>query len=77
MTVFNYINTNIERIKYDVSIGIIEPCVIRRYEIYCRYDYYRKQGYGIMDSALYAGDDFHITDKRVYAIRRKMESEIN
>jgi len=76
MTVFNYINTNIERIKYDVSIGLIDKCIIRRFEIYCRYDQYRKQGYGIMDAALFAGDDFNISDKRVYAIRTKMEKEI-
>ncbi len=76
MTLFHYINSNIERIKYEVGIGIVDSCLLRRYEIYCRYDYYRKQGYGIMDSALYAGDDFHITDNRVYKIMRKMESEI-
>ncbi len=76
MTVFNYINTNIERIKYDVSIGLIDKCIIRRFEIYCRYDQYRKQGYNVSDSALFAGDDFNISDSRVFAIKLKMEAEI-
>jgi len=76
MTLFGYIGKNIERIKYEVQIGVVSQFVFKRFEIYCRYDYYRKAGYNKMDACLYAGEDFRLSDTWVYQVVKQMEAEI-
>ena len=76
MTVFNHISANIDRIKFEVQIGIVSKYIFRYYQIYCRYDYYKKAGYNKMDSCLYAGDDFALSDEWIYKIIKRMEKEI-
>jgi len=76
MNRFSYINDNFERIKKEVELEIIPAFLIKDFAIYGRYNYYRKQGYNKTTSALYAGDDYGITDKWVSRIVKLMESEI-
>jgi len=76
LTRYEYINENFERIKNDVGLCITPSCVIKHFAIYGRYIYYRKQGYEIMESAIYAGDDFKMTDRSVFTIIKQMEMEI-
>lgn len=76
MNKFNYININIERIKKDIELEIVPAFVIKNYAIYSRYLYYRKQGYNKTTSALYAGDDFKVSDKWVFRIIKLMETKI-
>ena len=76
MNKFNYININIERIKKDIELKIIPAFVIKNYAIYSRYLYYRKQNYNKTTAALFAGDDFKVSDKWVFRIIKLMETEI-
>jgi len=76
MTRFEYINENFERIKNDVALCIVPACVIKHFAIYGRYEYYRKQGYNKTTSAVFAGDDFKMTDRAIFKIINQMEQEI-
>ena len=76
MTRFEYINDNFDRIKSDVSNRITPACVIKHFAIYGRYEYYKKQGYNKTTAALFAGDDFRISDRSVLRIINQMEKEI-
>jgi hypothetical protein len=76
MTRFEYINENFERIKNDIANCITPACVIKHFAVYGRYEYYRKQGYNKTTAALYAGDDYKISDKQVFRIINQMETKI-
>jgi len=76
MTLFAYISQNIERIKFDMWIGLVSIAVMKQWQIYCRYDYYRKLGNSVSKSTKYTGLDFNISDTWVYNIIKKMETEI-
>lgn len=76
MTRFTYINQNIDRIKYEVKIGLISPTVIKYWEMYSRFDYYRKLGNSVNMSIFYAGEDLSIKDRLAFRIKKQMESPI-
>jgi hypothetical protein len=76
MTRFTYINQHIETIKFEIKIGLISPTVLRHWEIYCRFDYYRKLGETVGMSVIYTGDDLKVDDRRIYKIKKLMESEL-
>ena len=75
-TKFAYINKNLSHIKEEVLLGIIPCTLIRHVEIYSRYDHYRKRGYNVRDSALYAGLDYQIKERMVFRIINFMETEV-
>lgn len=77
MSRFEYINQNIDRIKYETTIGLISSTVIKYWAIYCRYDYYRKTGEGVRMSVTFAAKDFKMEDTRgVYRIKKMMEKDL-
>ena len=76
MTLFAYIDKNIDRIKYDVRIGIVPCCLIKHYQIYSRYYYYRLSGKSVSLSVFYVSEDFETSERWVFELIRKMESEI-
>lgn len=76
MILFEYISQNIERIKKEVQYGVISQYIFKYFEIYCRYDYYKKAGYNKMDSCLYTGEDYDLSDEWIYKIIKRMEAEI-
>lgn len=76
MTRFEYINDNFERVKNDVANRITPACVIKHFAIYGRYEYYVKQGYNKTTAALYAGDDYKLSDRTIFRIINQMEKEI-
>jgi len=76
MTRFEYINENFERIKKDIANRITSAYIIKHFAIYGRYQIYRKQGYNKTTAALYAGDDYKVTDIAVFKIINQMETEI-
>lgn len=76
MTYFQYINANIERIKYEIRIGLIPCALLKHWQIYCKYDYYRKAGNMVGMSVEYCCDDFMVTASWVFKIISKMETEI-
>jgi hypothetical protein len=76
MTMFSYINDNLARIKFDVKIGLIPCSVIKHFQVYSRYDYYRRLGNTVSSSVVYAAFDLSVTESWVYVIINKMETEI-
>ncbi len=76
MTKFQYVNTNIDRIKKEVRMGIISTSVLSHYVIYSRYDYYRKLGNYVGVSVLYTSDTCSISERCVFKIIKDMETEI-
>ena len=76
MTKFEYLNQNIFKIKWEVRKGIIPNSIIRHYSIYSRFDYYRKLNNKVSISVFYTSEDFKVTEKCVYKIKKDMESDI-
>ena len=76
MNRYQYINQNIERIKKDVRLGLIPVSVLRHYEIYSRYDYYRKTGEKICCAVLFTSEDMTVNESWINKIRKSMESEV-
>ena len=76
MTLFEYINNNLERIKFDVRIGLITCTIIKHYYIYARYDYYLKIGNPVNKSVIFTAVDFRVSEIWVFNIIKRMEKEI-
>jgi len=76
MTLFLYISQNIDRIKYEVKIGLISCALLNHWQIYSRYDYYRKTENPVSYSVAYVCSDFNVNRDFVYKIIKKMETEI-
>jgi len=76
MTLFTYINQNIDRIKFDMRIGLISCAIMRHYQIYSRYDYYKRLGNSTCNAVIYCCNDFQVAQSWVYVIIKKMESEL-
>jgi hypothetical protein len=76
MTKFSYINSNIERIKKEIRMGLISTSTLNHYVIYSRYDYYRKLGNYVGISVLLASDNCRISERLVYRIIKEMEESI-
>ena len=77
MTLFNYISTNIDRVKAEVKAGIIPCSMLSHWEIYSRFDVYKKMGYNTVLSVFYVSEEKRITEDAMYKIKRKMETEIH
>ena len=76
MTLFEYINDNIERIKFDVKIGIIPCTLIKHYQIYSMYSIYRCQNMSVNDAVLNVCEAFSVDKSWVFIIIKKMQTEI-
>ena len=79
MTKFEYINQNIlnpKGIKYQVKLGILPTSIIRHFELYCRYDYYRKQGFKKYMAVGFTSDDYRLHDNTILRVIKNMEAEI-
>jgi hypothetical protein len=76
MTLFERINENIDRVKKDVCIGLIPCATLKHWQIYARYDSYRKAGHNVSKSALFTSFDFDVSDRHVMNIKKEMETEI-
>ena len=76
MTLFHYINRNLDHIKLDIKLGIVSSTILRRWEIYCRYDYYRKLENPVSIAVINAADDFKVCESLVYITKKQMEKQI-
>jgi len=76
MTRFEYISQNIDTIKIMIKIGIISPTILRNWEIYSRFDYYRRIGENVCMSVFFTGNDLKAEERRIYRIKKLMESEL-
>lgn len=76
MNLYHYINENMDRVKKEVSLGIMPCSLLRHWEIYSRYDAYKKMNHSVVDSVLNASDDMRVSESSVFKIIRKMEMEV-
>jgi len=76
MTRFEYVNNNLERIRVETKYGLVSSSILRHFEIYCRFDYYRKQGYTVRDAAIYAGEDMRVSDRWVLKIIKQQKESV-
>jgi hypothetical protein len=76
MTLFSYINQNIDQVKTNTRAGLISCTTLNHFTIYSRFDYYKKLGHSIRDAASCTAIDFNICDNTVFNIKKKMEAEI-
>jgi len=79
MNRFEFINKNLltpDGIIKQIRLGILPLSVRRHFEIYSKFDYYKKQGHNVSKSVLYVSEDFRITEDAVYKIKKTMETEI-
>jgi hypothetical protein len=76
MTLFEYINDNIERIKFDVKIGIIPCTLIKHYQIYRMYSIYRCQNMSVNNAVFNVCEAFSVDKSWVFIIIKKMQTEI-
>ena len=73
MTLYTYINTNIERIRHEVTLGIVPVSVLRHWEVYSRFDAYKKMQHPVVDAVLFTAGDMRCCESTVYKIINKME----
>ena len=73
---FNYINDNIERIKGEIKTGIIPCSVLRYWEIYARYDIYKKMGNTETLARFQASEYFKVSEMTICRVIKKMEGEV-
>ena len=76
MTLFQYISSNFDRIKYDIKIGLIPCSLLKHFQVYSRYDYYRKLNNSVSKSITFVGIDLNVNDSWIYTIIKKMEREV-
>jgi hypothetical protein len=76
MTLFNYINTNLDRIRYDITIGLIAPSTLHYFQIYSRFDYYHKLGHSFRDAVLCTSLDYEVTERWICMIIKRMEQTV-
>jgi hypothetical protein len=74
MTLFNYINANIDQIKTEIKLGIIPCSILRYWEIYARYDIYKKMGQNTTMAVFQASEQCNASEETVYRSIRKMEA---
>jgi hypothetical protein len=76
MTLFQYINQNIECKRQEVKVGLFQCSIMRHYEIYSRFDYYKKAGYDYHNAFLFVTYDYDLNERTIYRIIKQMESEV-
>jgi hypothetical protein len=76
MTLFAFINQDLDRVKHYIRIGLMSPTILHHFEIYSRFDYYRRQGRNYRDSILCAGCDHRVSDRWVSKVVKKMETKL-
>jgi hypothetical protein len=76
MTLFEHINKDIEHTKKNVRIGLYNCSILRHYEIYSRFDLYKKEGYSWHNAFLFVVFDYNLSEMSVYRIIKQMECEV-
>jgi len=73
MTIYQYISRNIDRVRNEVRLGLMPCGLLRHWEIYSRYDAYKKMQHNVSDAVLFAANDMHVSERAVFKIIKKME----
>jgi hypothetical protein len=76
MNLYQYIDQNIDQIKYEVRIGIIPCSIIKHYQIYRMFTLNRNLGNPIGIAVMITAVDFRVSEPTIYRIIKQMESEL-
>lgn len=76
MTVYGYINQNIERVKREVTFGIVPVSILRHWEIYSRFDAHKKMKQTITNAVTLTSADMRCCESTIYKIIKKMEQTV-
>lgn len=76
MTLFQYINQNIDLTKRNIGMGLFPCSILRHYEIYSRFDYYKKTGCDYHKAFLFVLYDYNLNERTFYRIIKQMEQEL-
>jgi hypothetical protein len=77
MMLFTYINENIQRVKIEIKAGIIPCSVLRYWEIYARYDIYKKMGNSETLARFQTSEYFNVSEMTICRVIKKMESDVS
>lgn len=77
MTLYAYITNNIGRVRKETALGLMPCSILRHWEIYSRYDAYKKMKCSVVDSVLHASDDMHVSERIVFKVIKKMEADVS
>ena len=76
MTVYGYVNLNIERIKHEVTLGLMPVSVLRHWEIYSRFDAHKKMNRNMTDAVTLTSADMRCCESTIYKVIKKMEQPV-
>ncbi len=76
MILYNYLNTNMKRVKYECKIGILPCSILRHWEVYGRYDAAKKMKMNTTDAVYFVAEKMKISVSSIYKIISKMEKEV-
>jgi len=75
MTVFSFINKNLDLIKYQVERGLMQCSILRRWEIYGRYDALKKSGRSETMARFEVSEEYRIDESTICRIIKLMQSD--
>jgi len=75
MILYSYINANIDRVRFETRLGLMPCSLLRHWEIYSRYDAYKKMGHTVVEAVLYTSADMRISERGIFKVIRKMEQQ--
>ncbi len=76
MTLYNYLNANMKRVKYECKIGILPCSILRHWEIFGRYDAAKKMGMTTTDAVYFVAEKMKVSTSSVFKIINRMEKEV-
>lgn len=59
-----------------MRIGLISCTLMKHWQIYSRYDYYKRIGNSTQNAVIGCMNDFQVDERTVYRIIKNMETEI-
>ncbi len=77
MTLFEYISANLDRVKAETKAGMHSCTIINDWLIYSTYDIYKKVDQRTVMSVFFVSEKYHISEKKVYRIIKKMEKQVD
>jgi hypothetical protein len=76
VNVYGYINHNIDRVKYEITLGLMPTSILRHWEIYSRFDAYKKMGFTVVDAVLYTANEMRCCESSVFKVIKRMEAQV-
>lgn len=75
MTLYQYINHDIDRIRKEIKLGLIPCGLLRHWKVYSKYDIYRKMGHTVFEAVVFTSLDMRTSERSVFRTIKRMEAE--